>query len=117
MKVGNLKFDNSNVGSNSPKSFNILSDKFSVECSSSLAMATSMSTSLISKTVSSTFNSGSGSCSIFNVISWLLAATSECLEIVGFKFSTDNSNSYLSISTGIFFLETDSFTFLPRKKL
>ena len=88
LKVGNLKLDNSNVGSNSPKSFTILSDKFSATLFSSSISSTSISKEGIS-------SSKVGVCfsSTFSGISAVLVTGSECFEMVGCKFSKDNSNS------------------------
>ena len=108
LKVGNLKFPNSKVGSNSPKSLTNWFARFSVEVSSSLPIATSISTSIsasasvpiFSSLGISVFTRGSDSFSTFKAISSYLFDTSECLEIVGFKFSNESSTtdfSFLSV--------------------
>ena len=99
MKVGNLKFDNSRVGSNSPKSFTILSDKFSVSCSSSLLTSTSIATTFSSEELtlmsdlSSTLSFISDSFLVSLSISSFFEETSEYFDIVGLRFSKESSNS------------------------
>ena len=93
LKVGNLKFPNSKVGSNSPKSLTNFSDKFSFEDSSSPTSSTSILTSS-STTFSSSFISVCKTTSSklsFSSFSSVLF-TSEKLLIVGCKFVTDFSN-------------------------
>ena len=101
LKVGNLKFANSNLGSNSPNSCTNLSDKFSATLFSSLPIATSISTmgSNSSAAIASGFKLGSKFSSIVREIPSFFAFTSECLEIVGFKSITDFSNSDLLLGS------------------
>ena len=114
MKVGKEKLPNSSLGSNSPKSFTNLSDKFSVTLFSSATFSTAISTSSetsgfvtsIFKSVEVSFlsdfkvgsrdlsNSMVNSSATFGSV--LVAVTSECFEIVGCRFSTDNSKSDFS---------------------